>query len=131
MYAVPKDTQLLIFSLPIDASTVRLREMMKKLEADLTKQTGIPSIVLDAVIYPDDRGDFDVRSLKEPEKPIEHTGVVFGEKTEDEGSKAYGDLNDCGLVGTLRNLGLLSLKFHAFNFLSFFLGLLVCYLSGF
>lgn len=60
MFAVPKDTQMLIFHFPIDGGLCK--EQINKIEAELTERTGLPCIVYDDVIYGSDE-DFKVRYI--------------------------------------------------------------------
>lgn len=61
MFTVPKDTQLLIFTIPfsggIDVAQI------KSLEHQLSEKTGIPCVIFDRYVDPEDEeyGDFEIR----------------------------------------------------------------------
>ncbi len=129
MFVVPKETQLLIFHLPIDASMDN--RQIKMLEKKLTEQTGIRCVVYDDVI---DEGDYDFKirwvSREKSTKEVDEPSVMLNKEPKDKGDQRNSNLENSGFISFLCNTGLFSLKFQAFLLLCFCLGLLVGYLLG-
>lgn len=133
MFAVPKDTQLLVFILPfaVEHSAEIGPEI---LEAELTKRTGIPCVVLNRYVRLEEAwGDFEFarrkkssaeQSCQEPQQ----ADIMLHDETGDERNKGDDrlDQREPGLLPRKANLsfGLLALSLIA----PFFLGLLVAFL---
>lgn len=126
MFAVPKDTKLLIFTLPLDFSGDPKK--MEPFEHMLTQRTGIPCVVLEGTYSGKFLGgcDFEIRwdLPKEAKEPVEKSGIVLDKKPKDECAQGDSSLHDRDPVHTFRGMGLSSLKFQILPFLTFFLGLL-------
>lgn len=134
MFAVPKDTQLLVFILPFeDEHSAEIGPEI--LEAELTKRTGIPCVVLDRYVHPEQEacGDFEFarrkkssaeQSCQEPQQ----ADVMLHDETDNERNKGDDRLDQrkSSLLPRKANLsfGLLALNLIA----PFFLGLLVSFL---
>lgn len=134
MFAIPKDTQLLVFILPFaDEHSAEIGPEI--LEAELTKRTGIPCVVLDRYVRLEEEawGDFEFarrkkssaeQSCQEPQQ----ADIMLHDETGDERNKGDDrlDQREPGLLPRKANLsfGLLALSLIA----PFFLGLLVAFL---
>ena len=134
MFAVPKDTQLLVFILPFaDEHSAEIGPEI--LEAELTKRTGIPCVVLDRYVHPEEEawGDFEIarrkkssaeQSCQEPQQ----ADIMLNDETGDERNKGDDRLDQrkSSLLPRKANLsfGLLALNLIA----PFLLGLLVSFL---
>ena len=133
MFAVPKDTQLLIFTIPfsggIDVAQI------KSLEHQLSEITGIPCVIFDGYVDPEDEeyGDFEIRwqedppSPEPPEKEVQQTDIVFAEETCDKRDNCDDGL-DQRQLRLLRRQRILQIGLLALNLIApFFLGLLAAY----
>jgi len=104
MFAVPKDTQLLIFFVP-DLTTGQ--SGVKKLEERLTEKTGIPCIVLPKWVWDrDPKSDFELKSAspKEPKEPIDHPDLVLHQEADDKGRDGDDRLDDRDMKHPLRGV---------------------------
>ena len=69
MFAVPKDTQLLIFTIPF-SSELDISQITS-LENQLSEKTGIPCVIFDRYVDPQDAeyGDFEIRWQEDAPSP--------------------------------------------------------------
>ena len=134
MFAVPKDTQLLVFFLPFaDEHTAEIG--IEILEAKLTKRTGIPCVVIDRYVHPEEEawGDLEIArekksSAEQSSQETQQADIMLRDETSDERNKGDHRLDQRkpGLLPRKPNLsfGLLVLNLIA----PFLLGLLVSFL---
>ena len=126
MFAVPKDTQLLIFTYPYEA--VISQEGIKTLEAELTRKVGIPCIVLQKWFWSHDFEDVDfgVETVlfKEPKEPVCQPDPMLNKKPDDERGNRDDHLGHRSPGSPLRRAVLRFLHSPVFFALCLFLGLL-------
>lgn len=134
MFAVPKDTQLLVFSIPfIDSPEAEIG--LKILEAKLTKRTGIPCVIINRYVTPEEEawGDLEIArkkksSAEQSSQETQQADIMLHDETSDERNKGDHRLDQRkpGLLSRKPNLsfGLLVLNLIA----PFLLGLLVSFL---
>lgn len=134
MFAVPKDTQLLVFILPF-ADDHAAEICTQILEAELTKRTGIPCVVINRYVSPEEEawGDLEIArkkksSVEQSSQETKQADIMLHDETGDERNKSDNRLDQRkpGLLSRKPNLsfGLLVMNLIA----PFLLGLLVSFL---
>lgn len=127
MYAVPSDTQLLVFFVPLSTSITR--EEMDQMEIALTEKTGIPCIVLQKWVRDVEleTGDFDVRylSAETRQNAPDQSNAMFSQKSKNKCTQGENQLPKRDSVGLLRNVILFHLNRLSFLVLGVFLGVLL------
>lgn len=121
MFAVPKDTQTLIFT--ISFADYVTKDKIEMLENGLTKKIGIPCIVLDRnfrALETDEDFHVECNVLpKQGQEPASQPGPVLDQKPGEEGDGSNDCLNNRGLISLFRDSKL------------FLLGLLLCGIAFF
>lgn len=134
MFAVPKDTQLLIFTIPFSSEVDGLK--IRDLERQFSERIGIPCVILERYIDVRDEefGDFEIRrqsdppSPEPPEQKLQQADIVLADQTGDK-RDARDDGLDQHQFCLLRRQRILQISLLALNLIApFFLGLVAAYI---
>lgn len=124
MFAVPKDTQLLIFNLPLHDPSDEIKENVKLFEKAMTERTGIPCIVYDSALC--EVNDFAIYQTLSPEfkKIFDKTREMLNEESGDKHNDVEHELGEGKPVAPLGLRDIFTLEFIFRLAVSFVLGLL-------
>jgi len=124
MFAVPKDTQLLIFNLPLQDPSDEIKENVKLFEKVMTERTGIPCIVYDSALC--EVNDFAIYQTLSPEfrELFDETRKMLDDKSYKETNQRKDSISQSNFVGSFCDACLSRLERNTFLMLSFMLGVL-------